>query len=642
MAAENPAPPKPAKSGDGFDQLLEDRFRPENRREMARQIAARDQAAPGEKFDKEHVRRRVRFHGAIPDRVKGALREWVPDLLAFAAAHGLGLRDLNHEIHFYDPPAFRDSVGKIPKGMSLPASSFLFNQLYRVYTVRVVLPPTVQSTAQVMAVLRALLKRMIGDIFLREEVYVLEPFREDAAQPDEETSVGLTEKIALLAGEEVTPPELGATLAAYGQAKRMNFKRSPQQVRKAFFREVEQEVERQALSPKWEALIESTFQVFLEQLRERPAEAIAEVVAAVEKSNAQLNFLPPDELPDYLQLRQNNALHYLRAANLRLAFLLEMVGSVLEDFSELEAADGAVTPMAEDRLDGFITRLRSEGLARPYLVPDAHLSEELARKKAAFPLEVHALMSRMPPAKNPEKAFKALSKRVENSFYQRLYNALLITHAFLRARRMGRREAFLAGERYKTLTGLMANFKFRRPLLEALFVKIGIVLDFAESRHEPGEAKPLRRFPLQAFRRSWGQFIPHALIAEYFGGAEGAPGFDAGSYWQKADATFRAALGGETGNLVYLLRRIHAEASGEGLRDGPGARPGEGLRVLAELLKNPSGTFRFSLGQALAATSGESPGEAEELSARLEKWAALVLTTRAAGLKHAIPPSGDP
>ena len=638
MAAENPAPPKPAKSGDGFDQLLEDRFRPENRREMARQIAARDQAVGGDKFDKAHVRRRVRFHGAIPDRVKGALREWVPDLLAFAAAHGLGLRDLNHEIHFYDPPAFRDSVGEIPKGMSLPASSFLFNQLYRVYTVQVVLPSAVQGTAQVMSVLRALLKRMIGDIFLREEVYVLEPFREDAAQPDEETSVGLTEKIALLAEEEVTPPELGVTLAAYGQAKRMNFQRASQQVRKAFFREMAQEVERQALSPKWEALVESTFRMFQEQLRERPAEAIREAIAAVEKSNAQLNFLPPDELPEYLRLRQNNALHYLRAANLRLAFLLEMVGAVLEDFSELEATDGAVTPMAEDRLDGFITRLQSEGLARPYLVPGAHLSEALAHKKAAFPLEVHALMSRMPPAENPEKAFRALSKRVENSFYQRLYNALLITHAYLRARRMGRSEAFLGSERYRTLKGLMANFKFRQPLLQGLFVKIGIVLDFAEARHEPGEAKPLRRFPLQAFRRSWGQFIPHALIAEYFGGAEGAPGFDAGSYWQKADATFRAGLGEGTGNLVYLLRRIHEEASSEGSGEGPG----EGLRVLAELLKNPSGTFRFSVGQALAATSGEAPDEAGELSARLEKWAALVLTTRAAGLKHAIPPSGDP
>ncbi len=153
---------------DKFDQLLEDRFSQSHRREMAHQIADFDRSrSPGETFDVQHVQRKLRFHGAIPDKVKDAMREWVPDLLAYAAESGLRMRDLNHEIHFFDQSAFEDAVGPVPKGVKLPASSQSFNQLYRIYTVRVVLPPELRTVTQILTVLRAVLARLLGDIFLR-------------------------------------------------------------------------------------------------------------------------------------------------------------------------------------------------------------------------------------------------------------------------------------------------------------------------------------------------------------------------------------------------------------------------------------------------------------------------------------------
>ena len=174
-----------------IDKLLEERFGPTHRNEMAVEIARHDQGRAPESFDAEHVRRKLRFHGSVPERVRAVLKEWLPGVLAFAAQSGLRLRDLNHEIHFYDRPSYEAATGPIPKGVKLPASSQHFNQLYRVYTVRVVLPDRISTVSQLLTVLRAVLARLLGDIFLREEIFTLQAYREDLENPEDPPGASL-------------------------------------------------------------------------------------------------------------------------------------------------------------------------------------------------------------------------------------------------------------------------------------------------------------------------------------------------------------------------------------------------------------------------------------------------------------------
>lgn len=626
IAEEEPTPPEG--TGDGFDALLEERFSPEGRRAMAHQIASHDQGRPEDGFDLDHVRRKLRFHGDVPEKVRAALQEWLPALLAYAAESGLRLRDLNHELHFYERSAYEAEVATVPPGVKLPASSYAYNQLYRVYTVRVVLPEQISGMTQLLTVLRAALGRMLGDVFLREEIFSLEAYREDLEVPEAELSVGLAEKIRVLAEGSFASPELEQVLAAHGKTIHVNYRRSPDQVRKAFFKEAEQSLKKLKLPAEREAVIDSAFEVFLQELRGDIPGGIAKMVEVVEQHNGQLNFIPPGELPDYLQLRESNPLHYLRSTHLRLGFLLEALGTVIDVRENVEDPALALSPMAEEQAEGFLTQMRTENLARPYLIEGAQLSEELQKKKETFPFEVHALLARMPPADNPEKAFKSLSHKLANSIYQRLYIALLVVGAWGKSREQGKEKAFRASERFKGLKGAIANFSFRQPLLESLFIRIGVVLDYAEAAGAGGGGRKAGRFPVEGFARAWGLYVPHVLVAGFFARQGGAKGLDPEKYRESVEATLRAQVGSQGGppHLAYCLREIQRE-SGE-----------EALSVLLELLRNPTGTFRFTVGRALA-----PPPEGQSPEARLEqltRWAGVVLEARAASLKNAILP-GD-
>ncbi|MEE8434218.1 MAG: hypothetical protein V3S64_05465, partial [bacterium] len=440
-------------------------------------------------------------------------------------------------------------------------------------------------------------------------------------------SAGLDEKISVLAGEKFSSPALQQSLAAHAKIINVNFKRMPEQVRKAFFQDALRALEGQKLPETKKALIDEVFDAYLQSLRSDLAGAIGRMVEEVEEKNGQINFLPPDELPQYLHLRQSNPLHHLRSAKLRLAFLLETMGAMVEAFDGLEAAGLVPSPMLEEQMEGYLSELRTQNLARPYLVPDVQLSDELAARKAAFPFEVHALLARMPGVDNPEKAFKSLSRKLANSIYQRLYTALLLLRAWIKALGQGKDEEFRAGERFKTLKGLMANFRFRRPLLETLYFKIGIVQELAESEgaggDEPAERK---RFPTAVFAQAWGQFMPHAVLAGYCAARGDVPGFDGKRYWAGVDEALLDQTRSEpgAGHLAYALRQLHLQA-GE-----------EGLRVLPELLANPTGTFRFMVGQALAAPREKDNAPAKERAEFLARIVGVVLQARSASRRNAI------
>lgn len=607
---------------DRFDALLEERFDPRHRGAMARELEEHDRSAPRRRLLPMLGTRPVRMVGAVPERVQRVLQEWMPQLIAHAAANGLVIRELSLDIDVYERGAYERAHGPLAPGLKLPASSYRYHPLYKRYGIQVVLPEDLGTAERLFTVLRALLARLFGNIYLREEVFSLEAYREDLHPSWVEITVGIAEKLLLLQDSPLTTPELDAALAAHAQLAGLNLRRQPGVVRKAYFQSLREALEEGPLADAQAAIVDGVFARYVARLREDLPAAVQGMVKATEKLNAQTPFLPPDETPEYLKLREQNPLHYLRAAKERLQFVQQAMGAALETIAALEQDAAALTSVEEERVHGYLHELESQRLVRPYLLPGVRLSPEMARRKAQFPLEVHAIMTRLPPQFDPEQRFRSLCKRIENSIYQRLYHAFLLLRHGLRLASQGKslKEAGALG----ALKGLAAYFRFRRPLLEAHFARMGVVLDLAEAT-ALAERKRQSRFPVEPFTRAWGQFIAHALLADWLARNPGRPAsFDAAHYWRSVEEVLNAQCAtADVARLALLLRRVQVRLGTDG------------LAALAEMLRAPSGTFRFALNQA-AAPGAHGP----DWDGRLERWVEAICRVREARLRNAIRPTG--
>jgi len=616
-----PRPPAADAAADRMDALLEQRFAAGNRAVMARQLAEHDRlkrpappppgrlASPLRAPVPAQGKPRVRCSGAIPEPLLTVLKDWLPALHDQGNRAGLAFTSAQLEFQVFDRAAYEAAHGAIPKGVTLPASSYQFNALYRHYAIRLVLPPTVQNLEQLIAVARTALTRLYGDVFLREEVYPLAPYKED--EPAQALSVGIVEQIRVLAQLDRGAAGLDAALAAFASEQGLNVRRMRAAVRKAFFTDLERRAERDELADAQRSLIVGLFDGYLGELKADLPRAIGEHIALTETLNRQVTFLPPHERPDYAQLTATRPAHYLRAAKLRLEFLLEALAALLEDFSALDDVARTPSPLLEERIQGYLHALEAEHLARPYLVPNARLSEELQSKLNAFPLEVHTILTRLPPAENKQRQFEALSQRMRNALHQRLYHALVLLRHAVRLREAGKAEAFKASLAFQTLKGYAANFRLRLPLLTSLFARLGVVVDLAEASGTAAGGPAGRvRFPQQAFTRAWGQFAAHVVLGGLLAGRR-QKGFDPRAYWSQVDAGMRDAAGKSAqARLAYLLRRYY-------LRCGD-----IDLGSLAAQLKGPSGTFRFAVSQAAqpaeALPGGGSGGVLETLDEMVE------------------------
>ncbi|MEE8434320.1 MAG: hypothetical protein V3S64_05980 [bacterium] len=621
-----------------FDAMLEERFSAEGRERFAREISTHDRNRGPSAFDPGVIQRRLRYRGEIPEKVKTLLTEWIPGLVAHATEQGLGLRDPHIDIEVFSKAAYEAAHKPIPASVSLPASSYRFDPIPHRYSVSVVLPEKLSSTDTLLTILRSVLARIFGDVFLREEIFSLEAYREDAEQEASDNTVGMAEQLALLAELPLDNPELESALSGYARNVGINYKKNPDTARKSFFKEAIADFERQRLPPERQALVESVVADYLAALRKNPAPEVARLGEDVDQLNRQLTFLPPSDGPDYDKLRRNNPLHFLRSVKLRMEFLLEVLSGLVEDFEDMDAPGASFSPLAEERVGGNLAQLEREGLARPYLVPGAQLSEDLERKRNAFPLEVQALLSRFPPSDSPEKLFKTLRKKLENSLHQRIYHALVLMRQWIRQRDSGRGGAFAKSAGHETLKGQVANFRFRRPLLESLFIRIGVVLDVAERQTGGGGSGGGRtRFPTGAFSRAWGQFAAHALLSGYIVANNALRGFDPERYWAQVmaphrkraakDGTAGEGAAGETARLTVVLHALFDQAGGDG------------LRVLAEVLRQGAPSFRYAVGLALKPPpEGRTPNQWLE---RLAAAAGAVLKARESSLQYAIVVEGD-
>lgn len=627
---------------DRFEAILEERFSPEARRRFARTVDAHDRergGAPEDLAATGALEPRLRFHGEVPQRVQGVLRNWLPALMAHAHEAGLRLPHVDLHVAVYTPDAFAAEQQPLPEGLHLPASSYAHDPQNRRYTVRVVLPHRLETLEGLLTVVRALLARILGEVFLREEVWPLEPYREASERGDAALSVGLDEQLVLLAELPHTPPELEQALQAHARQTGLSWPRRAEQVRKDFFRAARADLAAQRLDYERRAAAEAAFAAYVAELRSDPHAGAAAMVEALEQANGQLNFLPPHELPDYLRLRERNPAHYLRAAALRLGQALEVLNAVVEDFDALEEGAAGAEALITERVTGHREQLQREGLARPYLVPGVRLSEELEQQRRGFPLEVHALVQRMPAGLEPNRTYHWLYRKLENSLWQRLLHALVLLRHWLQARERGGGGDFAGGEHHSTLKGLVANLRFRQPLLHALAVRTSVVLEVLEHAGTGEAGGNERHFPVQAFQRAWGPFAAHAVTAGYLARAGQVRGFDPARYWRGVEERLAAQPAGAPGEprLVLLLRALQQASTPEG-----DAAATDGLARLVGMLRAGGATWQFVVRQAVQLPDApEPPGDTPRVAdwhERIGQWARTALQADEERRRHEITP----
>lgn len=663
--------PNSEAGADRFEAMLEERFSTESRKSFATELAEYDKSHPPAPITSDQFKDNLRFKAPVPGPVKKALATWLPGIMAHAHAQGLSLRAPQYTVQVHTRQTFEAEHGPIPEKVPLPASSYRYDAFNKQYAINVVAPPNPQSMEELLTILRAVLTRLYGDVFLREDVLTGEPYREDleadgAKKPaaGDPTTTGTTlagaaEQIHLLSETGFSTPALEQAVAAFARGIGVDMQRKPDQAYKAYYQDLAKKQATEEITRDQEAMLGDAFAGYAIKLKEDLPAQVEKAVAACDDLNRQLSLLPPEEKPEYEKLKARNPLHFLRAVHLRLEFLLEAMGALIEDFDTLDGSSIMPPSLVEERLGGQMTHLEKTRLARPYLVPEVTLGDTLLRQQQGFPLEVHGYLQNFPPlapGEKGEKRFKALSKKLEGHLHQRLYNAMVVLKHWLRLREASRDESFPATPKYQALKGAAANFRFRLPLLQALLARVGVIIDLVEeegaamstrnavgtgSTGGTGDSAGRQRFPVAQVSRAWGQFVAHALVAGYFDnttrdqktrdgaapGQGGIKGFQARIYLQGVGARLKkqalqAGGKGGSGQLMYLLHQVYVHGGADA------------LPMLVETLKEAPASFRFTVSQAInPAAKATTP---EERLAQLDAWAHALVRERAERRKHRI------
>ena len=431
---------------DRFDAMLATRFSRARRRQQLEQGLAQE---PPKKPLPELIGERMHFHGPIEEHVERELSHWLPLLLSHARERGLDWLPETYTLHIHHPLSYQGMSGRrLPAQIRLPATASSNGALGSYYRASLVLPPRIADADALFAAVRAMLSRVLGDLFLRRTVFARPGWKEALAgrQAAGGVSIGLADGLKVIAGFNRPPASMQGAVQQLIAVGRSLLQSSTAPSLRRCCEMLIKKLEEGQLREAQLRVIDEAVAVYLSQLQASGEAGVKAMISEVESRNRELNFLPIDFLPEYLRLQLEQPLHYLRAAHLRLGFVHAIGGLLLEDVMRLfHPASGAVQAIAP-RLQAAIEALIQQGGARPYLLPEAHLTAKLKGTRAQFPLEIDALMQRlpMPPEQRNTERFRWFERRYSNTMQQRLLEMAVIMRNLVRAIETGQREPSFA------------------------------------------------------------------------------------------------------------------------------------------------------------------------------------------------------
>ena len=282
------------------EDFFEERFGDFNRDLLEEQIQEYDRRKREQPFDKEFVLQNLHFSKELPEKATTLLQYLIPAILEFSAKLDIRLRNPQHQVRFLTAKEFQQETGinlagKIP----LPASRLEFSSVTQLYTIIVILPPVIRSSEEIINITRTLFSKLIGEIYLNENVLPLEFYQQGAISSEATLTAGIPEKLSLLQEQEFPSTTLQHYGSTFAKKQKMSFKKQRNLVKRHLTSYWLERWQKQKLLPEEEKAIQDIFHDFVDYFRQNSSTVLASAIQPLRKLNKQLHFILPHELNAY-------------------------------------------------------------------------------------------------------------------------------------------------------------------------------------------------------------------------------------------------------------------------------------------------------------------------------------------------------
>ncbi|MBF0237095.1 MAG: hypothetical protein HQM12_05255 [SAR324 cluster bacterium] len=588
------------------EKFWEERFGEFNRILLEEQIRQHDLHKPASSFDRKFALKHIHFAEGVPPRVQTILQQLIPSILEFCDQHGLGLKDMNHQIRFLDNRAYEEETGRtLPARVPLPASLLEFNAVSRVYTVMVILPPQIQSTEQIINITRTLFSKFIGDIYLWESVLSHEFYR--TPLPEESQLASVPEQLDLIRSIDCDSKIFKAQCQEYARKYQMPWPKQYPLARRQLLEEWKQQWETHTMLPETMSLIETIYREHLTAFQWENPSFLSPVIQEIEKLNAQIQLILPHEIKAYDFFKHEEPFQFVQSIFNKLEQLLALAGFLEEVFVALDdPARKNDLEQLETQLITMLTSMKQEGKGKTFLLPEAFLTEDARRMKQKFPLRLMKLLPKSLPVEHWGKTVKKYHQSYESSIYQKIFEGLFHIKRGIAMIRKG--EDFKQSDSFQRLNPLFQNLKYRARELKQWQSTLGILFDHQESRLRKNKTND---FPLELFNKSWGYFVSSILIYLYYQNLyETSPQpqkFNTEKYLNAIEQYVLQQMqkGIKHFYMVYLFLLIYRKKEHE-----------EPMTFLLYIIKQPQATLRY----VMSRLSVLEPGDMAQINQQLEKY----------------------
>ncbi|MBU2644272.1 hypothetical protein KKI24_06145 [bacterium] len=494
------------------EDLLETRFSSESIQFFLKSLADFESVLPVRSYDTP-----IHFFGSFDKKSQTAIQNLVNESFVTAEKHGLRIEHHSPEVSFYTPSSWAVESGKpLKKQSTLPAARLTWKN--GVPFVEVIIPEKITSSEEVIKTVRLLFSKLFGLLFFNEHVPQKPAFRL-MVDETETLTFDRMEKIHFCHFLDRYSPALVKEFDRIGRTLQIKGPKSREYGKTAFFKNLLQS--EQPVESTIQKLIDDTFQKHLESLQENPTTVYDELVGKFFSINPQTTVLLPYDLKNYHVLAQKQQWTIFHAFEERLQLINNSMSELadcrdyLTKTPEQAAQAYAVLDAWKITFSERIKVLKRRGLAKPFLIEGAKLSEKQKDARDRFPLWIwqHCRPDIKTAGRNTGAIVTKLSDQYKNSVYQKLFEAALRMHTCLNAIQSGEKKRLSDCADFPRIKTILAWLEIRKTTYNDMLVtsKVGSQLGNLSKKRKTGKTEILK-----IFEQGWSYFVSFAMVHQYY------------------------------------------------------------------------------------------------------------------------------
>lgn len=506
----------PAGQGDAFtsesDDLLEMRFSSESIQIFHKNLADFESALPTKSYGIP-----VHFYGSFDNKSKNAINNLVNESFVNAERHGLRLEHNSPEVSFHTRSSWESRSGApLKKNVILPAARL--GRTDGIPVVELIIPEKVTSSEEVIKTVRLLFSKLFGILFFNEHVPQKPAFRSILSEK-EALTFDMVEKVHFCRFMDHFPVSLLKEFDRMGRQLQVRGPKSRDFGKKEFFRNLLQpDQPSEASSQK---MVDESFQIHLESLKENPASFYDELSSKFFSLNPQTMILLPYDMKNFRRLAQNQQWTIFHAFEERLQLIVNSMEELAECRDYLEQVSDE-KPLEYTVLDAWkktfserIKILKRQGFVKPFLIEGAQLTPKQQEMHARFPLWIwqHCNPDTFSSGKKTGSFITWVTNQYKNSVYQKLFEAALRMHNSINLIQSEEKRRLIDCSDFPRIKTILAWLDIRKTqYIDMLFTsRIGSQLGTLTRNKKMGKKQALGNF-----EQGWSYFVSFAMVHQYF------------------------------------------------------------------------------------------------------------------------------